>query len=471
MGGSYLETFYEQNEYYFSSGVSFNVYTKDFDYFEAQASFVKLHQRLMTEKFMDISAGLSDWHHSFMADNMLDPLVWPMLECFTTTSSGDAGAAVTLDSVNSLTPEAVHCLFTDHTEFYQALMTWFEVGGFNLLSSNIQWVDSSCDECNGDCALDINAPLCSYNLGINASRIEGTLRLNATDSGQQRYDTMTALRLVVAECFPTYESDGVTKVETVEGVYNSNELAFPYARQFENWEEVGIIDSELWKNLLICFGVILVIIFVLIPKPRVSIFVIIAIVMSIVDILGFLFFWGVTISGVSTIFILVSVGLAVDYSAHIAHMFAESKGTARERAIGALERIGPSVFNAIFSTLLAVIVLSTSTSFIYQVFFKVLCLTVLFAGAHGLWFLPVILALGGGDFLTDLDKFENSEQQKDTNEKGSNEKSTNEKGANDKDVSENQIDFEKGVTDDDDVESTPVAQEEGDAVERTTVTA
>ena len=37
------------------------------------------------------------------------------------------------------------------------------------------------------------------------------------------------------------------------------------------------------------------------------------------------------------------MGLAVDYSAHIAHMFVESTGTGAQRAIAALERIGPSV--------------------------------------------------------------------------------------------------------------------------------
>merc|ERR1712086_454229 len=63
-----------------------------------------------------------------------------------------------------------------------------------------------------------------------------------------------------------------------------------------------------------------------------------------------------TFSGISTIYILISVGLAVDYSAHIAHMFVESTGTGPQRAIAALERIGPSVFNAVLSTMVAVVI-------------------------------------------------------------------------------------------------------------------
>lgn len=117
---------------------------------------------------------------------------------------------------------------------------------------------------------------------------------------------------------------------------------------------------------------------------------------AVVEVVGYLHWWGVTISGVSTIYILISVGLTVDYSAHIAHIFVIEKGTANERAINALTRIGPSVFNAVASTLVAVLALSTSASFVFRVFFRALCLTVLLGGAHGLVLLPVLLSLLGG---------------------------------------------------------------------------
>merc|ERR1719468_914344 len=134
----------------------------------------------------------------------------------------------------------------------------------------------------------------------------------------------------------------------------------------------------------------------MIPVPRIAAWVILCIVVSIVDVIGFMYFWGVTISGVSTIYILICVGLAVDYAAHIAHMFKESTGTPRDRAIAAVERIGPCTFNAVFSTFLAVVVVGFSNSYVFRIFFKVLFLLVVIAGAHGLWLLPVILSLLGG---------------------------------------------------------------------------
>lgn len=68
-----------------------------------------------------------------------------------------------------------------------------------------------------------------------------------------------------------------------------------------------------------------------------------------------------------------------------------------------LTRIGPSVFHAILSTLLALIALGTSNSFVFQSFFKSLLLVTLIAGAHGLWLLPVALAMVGGDMPEEID--------------------------------------------------------------------
>lgn len=163
------------------------------------------------------------------------------------------------------------------------------------------------------------------------------------------------------------------------------------------WEEVGIIDSELARNLVCAAGVIFAIICLLLPNPRIAVLVSVLICTSILEVVGFMHFWGVTVNGVATIYLLICVGLAVDYSAHIAHVFNVSVGNATERAMAAITRIGPSVFHALFSTLLAVLVIGFSKSYVFQVFFKVLFLVTTIAGTHGLVLLPVLLSLVGGD--------------------------------------------------------------------------
>ena len=47
--------------------------------------------------------------------------------------------------------------------------------------------------------------------------------------------------------------------------------------------------------------------------------------------------------------------------------------------------------------MVAVVIIGFSESYVFRVFFKALFLTVLLGGAHGLLFLPTMLACFGGD--------------------------------------------------------------------------
>ena len=83
---------------------------------------------------------------------------------------------------------------------------------------------------------DVN---CSYADGLRITRLQATLTLASTNTGQGRYDTMTKLRTDINDI--------------ISG-------AFPLSFQFLYWEEVGVTDVELMRNLVICGIVILTII-------------------------------------------------------------------------------------------------------------------------------------------------------------------------------------------------------------------
>ncbi len=53
--------------------------------------------------------------------------------------------------------------------------------------------------------------------------------------------------------------------------------------------------------------------------------------------------------------LILTVGLSVDYSLHIAHGFLTGSGTKRQRAVAALEGLGVSVFNGATATFLSVV--------------------------------------------------------------------------------------------------------------------
>ena len=54
--------------------------------------------------------------------------------------------------------------------------------------------------------------------------------------------------------------------------------------------------------------------------------------------------WGVNLDAVSMISIIMSIGFAVDLSAHIIYAFVTSHGDTKQRVIGALETLGWPIF-------------------------------------------------------------------------------------------------------------------------------
>lgn len=84
-----------------------------------------------------------------------------------------------------------------------------------------------------------------------------------------------------------------------------------------------------------------------------------------------MYFWGLTIDLVSSIALVLAVGLCVDFAAHIAYAFMSSHGTRNERAVHAVSYIGGAVLHGGATTLLALSVLVFSHSYIFTAFFKV----------------------------------------------------------------------------------------------------
>ncbi|CAD7971283.1 unnamed protein product [Amoebophrya sp. A120] len=215
--------------------------------------------------------------------------------------------------------------------------------------------------------------------GFQAVRVSnGILRKQYINEGTDRWDTMEALRSEV----PNLCAGG-----------NS----FPFGFEFLWWEEVGYTGPEFVRNALLCSGVILAIILCMIPSFRANIPVIISVLSTILNVVGFYYWLGEPINGVISIYTVICIGLSVDYSAHIGHMFRHSvESTGNKKAIDAVNRIGISVLNALLSTLLAVIVLAFSASYVFSVFFKVLVLVVLFGFINSLIILPVLLSVFNG---------------------------------------------------------------------------
>ena len=136
------------------------------------------------------------------------------------------------------------------------------------------------------------------------------------------------------------------------------------------------------------------------------------VILTLINVAGYMWLWGLSIETAAAILLTIALGLAVDYSAHIAHAFMAAEGYEWNERMRRVEDqssfflslwlryhslfqgvsdMGPAVFNGGFSTFLAFVLLMTSQSFVFVTFFKIFFLVVSFGLYHGLVFLPVVL--------------------------------------------------------------------------------
>ena len=75
---------------------------------------------------------------------------------------------------------------------------------------------------------------------------------------------------------------------------------------------------------------IIAVTFVLIANVRVSLAVLLSVVFSVSNVCGYAYFMGLTIEIVTSIILILSCGLALDYAAHIGVAYVCSRETARK---------------------------------------------------------------------------------------------------------------------------------------------
>ncbi|XP_070774947.1 patched domain-containing protein 3-like [Enoplosus armatus] len=188
-------------------------------------------------------------------------------------------------------------------------------------------------------------------------------------------DMMTGLRKMAEEC----------PVELL--VYHP---AFIYFDQYT------VIMENTIQTILVAAVVILVVSLVLIPSPHCSVWVAFAICSVIAGVTGFMALWGVNLDSISMINLVMCIGFSVDFSAHISYSFVSSpKNDVNEKAMDALAHLGYPILQGALSTILGVVVLSMSGSYIFRTFFKIVFLVITFGLLHGLVFIPVFLTLFG----------------------------------------------------------------------------
>ncbi|GLC70304.1 hypothetical protein PLESTF_000957100 [Pleodorina starrii] len=180
-----------------------------------------------------------------------------------------------------------------------------------------------------------------------------------------------------------------------------NTIAFGFSYTF--WDGFRSITFSTVTNVIIAGAAVFLVTLLLLADVVACLMVGTMVVASDVGVFGFMHYAGLQFNSVTCIVLVLAVGIAVDYSAHVMRAFLVSTGTRHERAHKALVEIGGAVWNGAVTTFLAVLPMAAAEHYIFTTIFKMFATLILLAIWHGLVFLPVIMSWVGPPSYRDND--------------------------------------------------------------------
>lgn len=126
------------------------------------------------------------------------------------------------------------------------------------------------------------------------------------------------------------------------------------------------------RNLQLALLCVMLCTILLIADWQICFWIFTMVLLTMVDVCGYMQRWGLTIDMVSCIGLELAIGLCVDYSTHIGHTFLTVPvGTKQDRIIKTVTSIGSAVLYGGLSTFIGVFMMNQSSNYTYQAFFKV----------------------------------------------------------------------------------------------------
>lgn len=171
---------------------------------------------------------------------------------------------------------------------------------------------------------------------------------------------------------------------------------FPAGLTFTFWEQYVSLEKNFFRAVLLCEVAIFVSCLAMLTDVTIAFFVSIFSGAVVLQIYGSLFFVGIKFSAIPAVSLIMSIGLAVEFTAHIATHFEGAIGSRIDRMCEALHHMFVPIAEGGFSSFLGFACLAGSPfAFIRLYYFGIYLLVVLCGLVNGLFFLPVVLSFCG----------------------------------------------------------------------------
>ncbi|XP_048757819.2 protein patched homolog 1-like isoform X2 [Ostrea edulis] len=191
--------------------------------------------------------------------------------------------------------------------------------------------------------------------------------------------------------------DTIKAVRDICDTYTDRGLPnYPSGVPFTFWEQYINLRFYLTMSIVCILLVTFVVLTLVLLNPWLASIVVVVLTVMVVELFGFMGLSDIRLSAVPAVILIVSAGIGVEFTVHIAVGFLTSIGSRNKRMTMSLEHMFSPVVHGAMSTLLGIVMLvGAEFQFVVKYFFNVLAALIVIGLLNGLLLLPILLSLIG----------------------------------------------------------------------------